>query len=117
MSDCINEARYTARKLWIKTYGLIPSETQVCHTCDNPYCRNLEHLFLGTQSDNTKDCVAKNRHVCNFVGSRGNSKLTHDDVIMIRSSDKSDYELSNELNVSSLTIWKVKTFRCFKDVK
>lgn len=33
----------------------------VCHKCDVPWCINLEHLFLGTPSENQLDCTAKNR--------------------------------------------------------
>lgn len=42
---------------------LLPSNIYVCHHCDHPHCRQIEHIFLGTQSDNLKDCVAKGRHV------------------------------------------------------
>lgn len=33
----------------------------VCHRCDNPGCVNPDHLFVGTQLDNIKDCFNKNR--------------------------------------------------------
>ena len=40
----------------------IPSGMVVMHTCDNRRCFNPQHLRLGTQSDNIRDCVAKGRH-------------------------------------------------------
>lgn len=39
----------------------LASSLKVLHRCDNPPCFNPEHLFIGTNADNTADMVAKGR--------------------------------------------------------
>ncbi len=49
------------RIAWVLFRGNIPARMYVLHSCDNPSCVNPQHLFLGTQTDNMRDCIKKNR--------------------------------------------------------
>src|SRR5208282_353832 len=73
---------HISRYLWEKKYGPIPEGMCVLHKCDTPACINVDHFFLGTNDDNMKDMVVKNR---NQKGEKKeNHKLTEDQVLKIR---------------------------------
>ena len=50
------------RAAWLLERGDLSPEILVLHKCDNPSCVNVDHLFLGSPANNTRDMVAKNRH-------------------------------------------------------
>jgi hypothetical protein len=64
------------RLMWELTNGPISPGLSVLHKCDNPSCFRLDHLFLGTDADNVRDCIAKGRHAT--------ARLTEDTVQEIR---------------------------------
>lgn len=43
------------------THGSVPDGMFVCHRCDNPSCIKPDHLFVGDQTDNMRDCANKGR--------------------------------------------------------
>lgn len=53
--------RVAHRIAWLLDGRVIPEGMEVCHKCDNRKCVRLDHLFVGTRSDNMQDCKAKGR--------------------------------------------------------
>jgi hypothetical protein len=68
--------RISAHRLaWQATHGPIPAALHVLHRCDVRGCVNVDHLFLGTPKDNTRDMMVKGR--ARFVGGAFNARKTH----------------------------------------
>ena len=76
------------RAAWMIFKGLDPGETCVLHRCDNGFCVNPDHLFLGTQTDNIHDMEHKKRANHPFHENHGRAKLTREDVEKIRKLHK-----------------------------
>jgi hypothetical protein len=51
------------RASWELAHGPVPAEMNILHSCDRGLCVRPSHLFVGTQADNNRDCVAKGRAV------------------------------------------------------
>ena len=64
------------RLIWKLAYGDIPKGLNVLHKCDNPPCVRLDHLFLGTLKDNTRDATLKGRFRPSEFGKLAHSLVT-----------------------------------------
>lgn len=84
------------RAAWMEKYGFIPRNVYVLHKCDVLYepndityrrCINLEHLCVGTQTDNLRHMHRIGRGNQSRPGERhGMAKLTDADAVAIRAA-------------------------------
>lgn len=58
------------RKFYELTHGELPAGVQVNHKCDNRRCINPDHMFIGTQTDNIRDMMAKGRALRYLLATR-----------------------------------------------
>ena len=103
----ISHARkhYAHRASYEAFVGSIPDGMNVCHACDNVYCVNPAHLFLGTQKQNLEDMARKRRSTW---GERNPmAKLTLKDASLIKQMKKDGAktkELAKQFGVSNSNI-------------
>lgn len=95
--------------------GPIPEGMLICHKCDNRWCCNPDHLFVGSQSDNMQDMVRKGR---GLVGEKNaNTSFTESDVISIYADIDSGLTrtaIAKKHGVSAVTISHIATGRNWK---
>ena len=130
---------YAHRIAWREAHGEIPVGMFVCHTCDNPKCVRIDHLFLGTPKDNAQDMAKKGRSFAQAHPERvargekhssvvrrdmrprgessGTSKLTAADVLFIIEEAKKGATvraIAKKLShVSASAVGNVVTGRCW----
>jgi hypothetical protein len=95
-------------------HGKIPEGQVVRHTCDNPSCINPDHLILGTQADNVADREARGRRKDINGEQIGTARLTAEQVLEIRASDKSLTQLARQYNVHKTTISLIRSGKSWK---
>ena len=73
----------------------------VCHSCDNPPCCNPNHLWLGTNTQNSEDSKSKGRKkLFALRGSRHhNAFLTEEDVVRLRQLRSRGWRVTDLANI------------------
>ncbi len=101
-------AHRVAHELFI---GPIPIGLDVCHTCDNRFCVNPDHLFVGTRTQNMMDAKRK-RRTCGGV----RKHLKESQVQEIRRrlyAGVSVSKISVDMDVNHTTISNIKNGRTY----
>ncbi len=103
---------------WELHNGKIPKGLGVLHKCDVPLCVNPDHLFLGTQKDNSDDMWAKGRHQILKGESHGMAKLTKEQVQEIRASEGliTHRMMGIKYGVAESCIWGILRGKLWKSV-
>ena len=86
----------------------------VLHSCDNPACINPNHLQLGTHDANSKDMVLKQRQAKGEAC--GNSKLTEQEVLIIRDSVLPSRLLAHMFSISKTNVLDIKNRKIWRHV-
>ncbi len=103
-----------SRVSWELLNGPIINNLCVLHKCDNKTCVNPDHLFLGTNKENTEDMFKKGRQPKN-TGAKGeahyDAKLTKEQVLEIRDlyskGNTTHRKLSKQFGVNPSQIGKI----------
>lgn len=112
-----SKARYAHRTAWELTYGKIPNGMFVCHHCDNPPCVRPDHLFLGTQSDNMRDCKEKGRGKYPRAEQNGLARLTFAEAEEVRREVHEGIpqaQIARRLQVHPSCVWNIVHGRTYR---
>ena len=94
----------------------VPRYKHVLHRCDNPWCVNPDHLFLGTNADNMADKMAKGR----FRVPRGAAShwavLTEEQVRAIAIDARPYAAIAADYEVSPQTVGDIKNRRSWRHI-
>ena len=117
---CHDGKRVTAHRLSFSlTKGPIPGGKKILHTCDVKPCIEPAHLFSGTSKDNTDDMRAKGRMAMGKAAApkKPATKLTAENVLDIRTSDKSSNELAQQFNCTLSNICYIRRNETWKEAQ
>jgi hypothetical protein len=106
---------------YLVNYGSMPDGLQVLHACDNRRCVRPEHLRAGTQKENMRECVERQRQVPSYCQGQdvGNASLTNDHVRSVKAAlaaGERGRSLARRFGVSEQVISAIKTGRSWRGV-
>lgn len=105
------------RYFYTQAHGPIPSGLLVCHKCDNKLCVNLDHLYLGTHSDNALDAYQRNRRKSRQGELATNvAKLTRAEAIDVKYSTKTSKELEALYNINQSQVSRIRNGKAWKTI-
>lgn len=84
--------------------GPLPDDIYALHSCDNPRCISLDHLFKGTAKDNTQDMMAKGRWKSDPEVGLRRRQWTWSRIKPLHEQGKNLYVIARTIGVSPNTV-------------
>ena len=107
------------RVSWEIHNGPIPADLCVLHKCDNRKCVNPNHLWLGTNEENTQDRHKKHRDYSPKGELNVFCKLTEQQVVQIKKlldNGVPNVQIASKFNISQQNICNIKKGRSWRHV-
>ena len=104
---------------WERVVGPIQNGIILCHRCDNPSCVRIDHLFPGTNRDNSRDREAKGRIFHPSGELHPQSRLSTGDVLEIRrraDSGENKAAIAIDFGVTRTAVYLIWKRRCWTSV-
>lgn len=96
--------------------GAIPNGLLICHKCDNPRCVRPEHLYAGTDADNSRDRVSRGRSFRPIGEKSHRAKLTESLAKEIRASNLSHNKAAAHFNISRGAVRDIRLRRSWTHI-
>lgn len=98
--------------------GPIPDGMSVLHRCDTPACVRPDHLFLGTQTDNMRDCAVKGRvrHQDHKGEGNNRARLTEQQVREVRSDGRQPDQVAAKYGITIGHVHQIRRRRSWAHI-
>ena len=108
------------RVSWMENRGPIPEENIVCHSCDIPSCLNPDHLWLGTDKENSDDMYRKGRNRQPRGEAHRSAVLTEDQakqIIKRLKAGEKGYKIARSIGCTINIVQLIKDNRSWKHLE
>lgn len=99
------------RLSYLHHVGLSDSDKLVLHRCDNRLCINPEHLYLGSNQDNTNDMKVRDRFSRRLGTKNVRSKITECIALKIFDDKRKNKEIAKDYALSASAVSAIKLGR------
>lgn len=96
----------------------VPRDNFACHRCNNAWCCNPSHIYVGTPSSNQRDAYRAGKRPPDNRGERsGMSKLSVPEVLAIRAMRAVHSEVAKAFNICPSAVSLIKNRKRWKHVE